>query len=166
MRVSILCTSLFLWQIFAGAADNTPASFPVVDSATQKVRDESRLEILQAEKAEEIGRLNKAKSDLAAAQNAKRPASEIGKLGESLHRHEANIASLNQEISRAGQQKPSTRPVRLASVKQPAPALAPAKTADEVETNSTLAPFWDVYRRQANNQIEGKTKPQTRLTAY
>lgn len=164
MRVSILCTSLFLCPVFAGAADNTPASFPVIDSATQKARDESRMQILQDEKAEEMSRLNKAKSDLAAAQNAKRPASEIGKLAESLHRHEANIASLNQEISRASQQKPSPRPVRLASVKQPAPA--PAKPADEVETNSAPAPFWDVYRRQANNPIEGETKTQTRLTAY
>lgn len=164
MRVSIICAALVFCPLYVHAADNSPKPFPAIDPATQKARDDERKTILQDEMRDEVLKLNKDKSDLAAAQNAKRPAGEITALAESVHRHEANVAALNRELLTTGQQaKAAQVPVRLAVVKQQAPTPSKADAGDQPDT--APVPFWDVYHRQANNRTEGETNTKMQLTA-
>lgn len=148
---------------FCSAAADTPkqaADFPVVDPATQKARDETRKQILEQEQATEKASLIKIKAELAVAEGARKPSSEILAIKESLHRHEANLNSLNQELLRAGQEQGAARSAKAETVKSTAPVQLKA-VVDNVVPVEAPAPFWDVYRRQASNRTDDETKTKT-----
>lgn len=71
----------------------TPASFPRVDSATQKSRDQGRRQILLDEMASEQRLLNESRQRLSSAP-------QDAKLREKALFHEKNIETLQKEIAR------------------------------------------------------------------
>lgn len=95
--------SCFSYAFASDAVKPAAGTFPVVDPAVQRERDETRKQILEDELATEVQRLVKAKSELTAAEGAKKLPDEIGGFRDALRRHEANVASLNQELARMGQ---------------------------------------------------------------
>ena len=75
------------------SANPTPASFPRVDSATQKSRDQTKLQILQDELGSEQKLLDAARQRYAAS-----PADV--KQRDNVTMHEKNIETLRKEIAR------------------------------------------------------------------
>jgi hypothetical protein len=127
VKALILCAALAscLPHAIANNAVKPGGAFPVVDPATQKERDTTRKQILEDELATEVARMAQARAELATAEGMRKPAGEIGGLIDTLRRHEANIESLNNELSRAGaQQKIATSSARkIVNVKVVAPAV-------------------------------------------
>ncbi|WP_296948422.1 hypothetical protein [uncultured Massilia sp.] len=113
------------------AAGNEP--FPVVDKAVQQARDIDRRAILETELAAEEQALGLARAAL-----AKMPGDRA--LADA-HRHEENVKALRRELARLQE----AMPVRVNARKAPAgdTVAAPARH------QSSQAPFWDVYRRNA-----------------
>jgi hypothetical protein len=74
----------------------SPAYFPKVAPATQKVRDDMRRDILAQERAEESRQLDSVRAQIAGA----KPGDDVVKLRESARRHEDNIAMLDKELAR------------------------------------------------------------------
>lgn len=165
MKLFVIGAVFSFCSLVAGAAERARTPFPVVDSDTQKARDETRKQILEDEMTVEAARLSKAKVDLAKARDSNLSTSEIGSLTDALRRHEVNIASLGHEISRAkGGQKAVSKPARIGVVSDLAPEQPKSIRADAADINRP-APFWDVYRRQASNQPEGETETKLQLSA-
>lgn len=87
-----------------GAADAAAASFPRVDTKTQKSRDQERRQILQDELAGEEKSLTAARTRLADAQTRTPDGSgaSIDRLltyREAVERHERNIGALKRELA-------------------------------------------------------------------
>lgn len=81
----------------AKASSNpTPASFPRVDSSTQRQRDDVRRQLLQDELKTEEGLLANTRTALAAKQGKAGP--DTAKLNESVRLHEKNIEMLRKEL--------------------------------------------------------------------
>ena len=78
------------------------ASFPKVDSGTQKRRDDDRRRILEQELADERLSLDRARRALAQAEGAdsdgRSPASRDAR--DALNSHERNIAAIEKELAR------------------------------------------------------------------
>jgi hypothetical protein len=103
-------------------------AYPMVDRATQKVRDDERRLILETELEAERAALGKARQALATDPSDEHRADE--------HRHEQNIAALQRELG----VKPA--PVRLAArVRRVRAAATPPSAAGP-------APDWDPFRRK------------------
>ncbi len=126
-------------------------AFPVVDSATQKSRDNTRRQILERELATEQDLLAKAQQEFTAGQTAKQPSEKFDTLKETVARHQRNVAALTQEIARVGgivaRSKTSAAPVVL---RQSQPKEQPQDVAP--------APYWDVYRRPRPSHQEQPTQ--------
>lgn len=81
----------------AKASSNpTPASFPRVDSGTQRQRDSARRQILEEELKTEEGLLANARTALSARQG--KPGPDSAKLAESVRLHEKNVEMLKKEL--------------------------------------------------------------------
>ncbi|MBI5330110.1 MAG: DUF4124 domain-containing protein [Betaproteobacteria bacterium] len=83
-------------KIKASAAAS-PASFPKVDTGTQRKRDDMRRQLLLEELASEQRNLTAAKT--AYAHGSRQPGADFTRLTESVHLHEKNIEMLNKELS-------------------------------------------------------------------
>ena len=116
-------------------------TFPSVDQATQKTRDDTRRQILQTELATEKKALEDTQQALAEAVSTKQQATKLQSLNKDIQRHSENVKALNAELAALGKQQiavKATSPVRLSS-----PTTNSARDAPP-------APFWDVYKRAAN----------------
>jgi len=78
------------------------ASFPKVDTGTQKRRDDDRRRILEQELAEERASLEKAKRALAQSESADSDSrsSASRNARETLNSHERNISAIEKELTR------------------------------------------------------------------
>ena len=79
----------------------TPASFPRVDSHTQRSRDDERRQILEEELGREQRALNASRQDLQTRQGsaAATDTAELRQLRNGVGLHERNIAALQKEIA-------------------------------------------------------------------
>ena len=90
----------------AGTRSPSPASFPRIDSDTQKKRDDVRRTVLEEELASEKMNLEEAKRQLAlgerplAGEKADAPAyqARVRQLRSTVERHERNISAIRKEI--------------------------------------------------------------------
>ncbi|KAB2314672.1 DUF4124 domain-containing protein [Betaproteobacteria bacterium SCN2] len=90
----------------AGTRSPSPASFPRIDSDTQKKRDDVRRTVLEEELASEQKNLEEAKRQLAlgerplAGEKADAPAyqARVRQLRSTVERHERNISAIRKEI--------------------------------------------------------------------
>jgi hypothetical protein len=109
------------------------SSFPIIDKETQKMRDNNRRLILEAELQTESGELTEAQKAFGAKPNKEHEAE--------VHRHVENIKALRRELDGvAGDLQEARTPVR-AIVK----AMRPAATSLGRWNRSSR--FWDPYNR-------------------
>lgn len=127
-------------------------TFPSVDQATQKARDDTRRQILQTELATEKKALDGAQQALADATNTKQPTAKLDALRQEGDRHAKNVDALNVELVALGK-RPST-------AKTSSPVRLQARIINNSVPDTTQpAPFWDVYKR-AQVKAEGKPESQ------
>ncbi len=114
------------------------ASYPIVDPATQKARDNDRRHILESELQTERQELATAQASLTAGPTQERAAE--------VHRRLENINSLQRELdSVAGKQQAPRQPLRVV-VKVQRPAASPRGM------NGTAA-FWNPYNRAPDREV-------------
>lgn len=148
MKIIIIFASLsFASCAFAGESNKQiSTTFPVVSAAVQKERDEMRKQILDQELAVETARLAKTRAELSEATAAKRTGTDIAALKDALHRHESNIASLNQELARMSPQSKASTPVRDAF------ALKTATSTSAAPAAPVLVSKYDGYQKSADQE--------------
>lgn len=127
-------------------------TFPSVDQATQKARDDTRRQILQTELATEKKALDSAQQTLADATNAKQPTAKLDALRQEADRNAKNVGALNIELAALGKLP--------ATAKTSSPVRLQGRTINNSAPDTTQpAPFWDVYKR-AQVKAEGKPESQ------
>lgn len=112
--------------------------FPVVDTAMQKARDDTRRQILQSELTTKMKAYEDANGALSAAISAKQPAEKIDALKQAALEHRKNVEAIHGELvslnKAAGGSKSAPVAVRAHAAAAPANAQRPV-------------PYWDVYNR-------------------
>lgn len=114
-------------------------SFPVVDPATQKARDDDRRQILETELQAERLELVKAQAALAVAPTQERAAD--------VHRHLENIKALQRELGgAAGRQQAPRESVRVV-VKAERPAISTPRNT------KGAAAYWNPFNRAPDPEV-------------
>ncbi|HEY0588430.1 MAG TPA: hypothetical protein VGD52_20015 [Pseudoduganella sp.] len=114
------------------------ASYPIVDPATQKARDNERRHILESELQIERQELAKAQASLTSGRTQERAAD--------VHRRLENIKSLQRELGGVAQRPQAPRQRLRVVVKAQGPAASPRST------NGTAA-FWNPYNRAPDPEV-------------
>lgn len=114
------------------------ASYPIVDPATQKARDNDRQHILQSELDIERQELAKAQASVTAGPTQERAAD--------LHRHLENIKSLQRELDGVAGRHQAPRQSLRVVVKAQHPAASPRRM------NGTAA-YWNPYNRAPDPEV-------------
>lgn len=136
--IFLLIVPLSLAQFHVSYAQQ-PASYPIVDPATQKARDIDRRHILEAELQAERQELAKAQVSLAAGATQEREAD--------VHRRLENIKSLQRELDGvAGKQQAPRESLRVV-VKAQRPAASTQR-----KTHGPAA-FWNPYNRSPDPEV-------------
>ncbi|MEB0014536.1 hypothetical protein ACXX82_01040 [Glaciimonas sp. GNP009] len=139
--------SLFSALPFTAYAQGT---FPTIDQATQKTRDDTRHQILKIELATEIKAFESTKQSLTDATNTKQPLTKLDALRQEADRHTKNLNALYVEL--AAFDKP------LVSSKTSLPVRLQARTKNNLVSDTAQpAPFWDVYKR-AQVKADGESQ--------
>ena len=144
-------TSLFSALPFTTYAQDT---FPTIDQATQKTRDDTRHQILKIELATEIKAFESTKQSLTDATNTKQPLTKLDALRQEADRHTKNVNALNVELA-AFDKLP-------ASAKTSSPVRLQARTKNNlVSDTGQPTPFWDVYKR---TQVKADGEPESQAS--
>jgi len=112
------------------------SSYPIIDHATQKERDEGRRQTLEDELQAERKDLAKAEAAVSSGPTAEREAD--------LHRHSENIKALERELASTGQSQ-AARAARVV-VKATRPSAATPATSNPRNEQGAAA-FWNPYNR-------------------
>lgn len=133
----------------AVAAQPPTAPFPVVDSTTQRVRDQDRQRILLAELAAEQHALAEAQRRGAVLRASSPPGNQLTGAQASVVTHQRNIAAIHSELARLLASRRTenfsvkAEPVILRrSDSEISPTVAPPAAPA-----TPAAPWWDVYAR-------------------
>jgi hypothetical protein len=121
--------------VFAASAQSV---FPIVDQATQKIRDATRRHILVTELTTEKALLSGARTALASATPDKRAEAQ-----KDVDLHAGNVQAINDELVAIGG---AAKTVRVSA------HMVTAPTAPK-HTDAAQVPFWDVYRRPQTNDM-------------
>jgi uncharacterized membrane protein YccC len=120
--------------------------FPIVDAATQKLRDEGRREILAAELQSERQLLAKVHAEFSESANAER-AMEI-------RRRTENVNALLRELARVDK-----APQASVAVRRLAPPVSHSSSKSSPHSTSGRATFWNPYKRvpESESTFDGLT---------
>jgi len=139
---------LFAASAFPVYAQDT---FHSVDQTMQKVRDDTRRQILQNELATEKKSFDGAQQALTDATNAKQPTAKLDALRQEADRHAKNVDALNSELAALDRQP--------ATAKASSSVRLQGRAINTSASDSTQpAPFWDVYKR---TQVKADDEPET-----